>query len=83
MPLNSREQAARDFKVVDGTEAGRRVVDYLLSYCHVMEPSMMQRNGMDVTQFNEGQRSVGCEIAALLANDPARFVIDRLKPDED
>jgi hypothetical protein len=74
-----RQQAARDFKIVDGTAEGRRVINYLLEYCHVLSPSMPATCDPNVTLFNEGQRSVGIEIASLLANEPARFAIDRLK----
>lgn len=76
---SKRQQAARDFKIIDGMAEGRRVINYLLEYCHVLSPSMPRNCDPNMTLFNEGQRSVGIEIASLLANEPARFAIDRMK----
>lgn len=76
---SKRQQAARDIKIIDGTPEGRRLVDYLLEFCHVLSPSMPRTCDPNITLFNEGQRSVGIEIASLLANEPARFAIERMK----
>ena len=79
---HSREQIAKDIRFVDSTPEGQRVIDYLLSFCHVLETSYLPKHGPEVTFFNEGQRSVGNEIASLLSNEPHRFkreVMERLK----
>jgi hypothetical protein len=75
---SKRQQVARDIKIIDGMPEGRRVIDYLLEYCHLLTSSMPKNCDPNMTLFNEGQRSVALEIASLLANDPARFAIRRL-----
>lgn len=68
-----REQIARDIRIVDGTPEGQRVINYLLDFCHVLAGSMPADCDPHKTLFNEGQRSVGNEIASLLSNEPHRF----------
>lgn len=68
-----REQIARDIHIVDGTPEGQRVINYLLDFCHVLVGSMPDDCDPHKTLFNEGQRSVGNEIASLLSNEPHRF----------
>lgn len=68
-----REQIARDFRFVDGSPEGKRVINYLLDFCHVLSSSMPPTCDPNMTLFNEGQRSVGNEIASLLSNEPHRF----------
>lgn len=83
--MADKEQISRDIRIVDGTPEGRRVLDYLLKYCHVLEGSMPQDCNPNLTLFNEGQRSVGNEIAALLFNEPHRFrsIGERLKSESE
>lgn len=76
---SDREQIARDIRIVDGTAEGRRVINYLLDYCHVLAGSMPPTCDPNQTLFNEGQRSVGNEIASLLSNEPHRFRRDAMQ----
>lgn len=74
-----REQIARDIRIVNGTEEGERVIGYLLKFCHVFRDSMAIDCNPNRTLFNEGQRSVGNEIVALLVNEPDRFKAETLR----
>lgn len=79
---NSREQIARDIRVVSGTEEGERVIGYLLRFCHVHRDSVADDQphfDTNRTFFNEGQRSVGNEIVALIVNEPDRFKAPSLR----
>lgn len=75
----NREQIARDARIVNGTPEGERLIGYLLNFCHVFQNSMAIDCNPNRTLFNEGQRSVGNEIVALLVNDPDRFKADTLR----
>lgn len=75
----SREQIARDIRVVNGTPEGERLLGYLLDFCHVFKSSMPPDCNPNMTLFNEGQRSVGNEIVALLVNEPHRFKAETLR----
>jgi hypothetical protein len=68
-----RRQAAIDAKIVAGTEEGERLFGYILDFCHVFRDSMPPDGNMNITLFNEGQRSVGNEIVALTVNPEHRF----------
>ncbi|MDS1138585.1 Bbp19 family protein [Nitratireductor indicus] len=68
-----REQISRDLKIVEGTDEGRRVIGYLLQFTHIHQSSYFPKHGTDMLLFNEGQRSVGNEIVALLYNEPQSF----------
>jgi hypothetical protein len=70
-----REQIARDIRIVNGSPEGQRFIAYLLSFTHVHRDSLIPGKGTDVLLFNEGQRSVGNEIIALLYNEPERFTV--------
>ena len=75
----NREQVARDIRIVNGTEEGARVIGYLLNFCHVHRDSFIPGAGTDVLLLNEGQRTVGNEIVALLYNGPERFKVDTVR----
>lgn len=77
--MHSREQIARDLRIVNGTEEGERVIGYFLKFCHIFQASMAIDCNPDRTLFNEGQRSVGNEIVALLVNEPDRFKAETLR----
>lgn len=81
--MHSREQIARDIRIVNGTEEGERVIGYLLRFCHVHRDSVVDdvqpHFDTNRTFFNEGQRSVGNELVALLVNEPERFKVDVLR----
>lgn len=77
--MPSRDQIARDFRFINGTPEGERVIGYLLNFCHVFQSSMAIDCNPNRTLFNEGQRSVGNEIVALLVNEPERFKVDNLR----
>lgn len=62
-----------------GTEEGERLLGYLLDYCHVFQNSMDLECNPNRTLFNEGQRSVGNELVALLVNEPDRFKVQTLR----
>ncbi len=68
-----KEQIARDMKIVEGTDEGRRVIGYLLSFTHIHRDSYHPKYGTEALLFNEGQRSVGNEIVSLLYNEPQSF----------
>lgn len=77
--MRDRMQAARDARIVMGTEEGERLIGYLLDYCHVFKVSMGEDCNPNRTLFNEGQRSVGNEIVALIVNDADRFKAQTLR----
>lgn len=75
----NREQIAADIQFLNGTPEGERVFGYLLRFCHVFRDSMAIDCNPNRTLFNEGQRSVGNEIVALLVNEPDRFKAETLR----
>ena len=77
--MHNREQIARDIRIVNGTPEGERLIGYLLEFCHVFTTSMAIDCNPNRTLFNEGQRSVGNEIVALLVNGPERFKAETLR----
>lgn len=82
MPLD-REQIARDARIVFSSAEGERVLGYLLQFTHVFTDSVGDQHGIHFdtnrTLFNEGQRSVGNELVALLVNEPDRFKVQNLR----
>lgn len=77
--MHSKEQIARDARIVSGTPEGERLIGYLLEFCHVFVNSMDADCDPNRTLFNEGQRSVGNEIVALLVNEPDRYRVTTLR----
>lgn len=77
--MERREQACRDAKFVVGTPEGERLIGYLLNFSHVLVNSMDVECNPNRTLFNEGQRSVGNEIVALIVNEPDRFKAQTLR----
>jgi hypothetical protein len=77
--MERREQASRDAKIVVGSPEGERLIGYILSFCHVLVNSMDGECNPNRTLFNEGQRSVGNEIVALIVNEPDRFKAQTLR----
>lgn len=77
--MERREQASRDAKIVAGSPEGERLIGYLLNFCHVLINSMDGECNPNRTLFNEGQRSVGNEIVALIVNEPDRFKAQTLR----
>lgn len=75
----SREQAARDIRIVSGSPEGERLIGYLLEFCHVFRDSMGVDCNPNRTLFNEGQRSVGNELVALMVNEPERFKVESIR----
>ena len=71
--MTNREEVAKAIRIVDGTPQGQMVIDYILDFCHVLVASMPPDCDPHMTLFNEGQRSVGNEIIALLSNEPHKF----------
>ncbi|MCB1477075.1 MAG: hypothetical protein H6883_08070 [Rhodobiaceae bacterium] len=76
---HKREEIARAIREVDATAAGAKLLSYLLDFCHIFRNSMPKDCNPNLTLFNEGQRSVGNEIIALLVNEPARFKAETLR----
>lgn len=74
-----REDVARAVRDVNATPAGEMLIGYLLDYCHVFRTSMPKDCNPNLTLFNEGQRSVGNELVALLVNEPGRFRAETLR----
>lgn len=74
-----KDQIARDIRVVNSIPEGERLIGYLLDFCHIFKSSMATDANPNVTLFNEGQRSVGNEIVALLVNSPDRFKAETLR----
>jgi hypothetical protein len=52
---------------------GQTAFGYLLEFCHVLRDSVDMEMNTNRTFFNEGQRSVGNEISALMLNNPEAF----------
>jgi len=61
------EQLQRDYKAVFGTEAGKRVLEDLKRWCHVLWPSFT--GDPYETVFNEGKRAVYLHIQSMLELD--------------
>lgn len=74
-----REQVAKDFRFINGTPEGERAIGYLLDFCHVFGDSMPLDGNDNVWKINEGQRTVGNEIVALLVNKPEAFRVNTLR----
>ena len=74
-----RQQISKDVRFVNSTSEGERLIQYLLDFCHVFSTSMPQDCNPNMTLYNEGQRSVGNEIVALLVNPPDRFKAETLR----
>lgn len=75
----AKDQIARDARIVAGSPEGERLIGYLLDFCHVFKDSMDVECNPHRTLFNEGQRSVGNEIVALIVNEPDRFRVETLR----
>lgn len=75
----NREDVAKALHFIEGMPEGQLVIGYLLNFCHVFQNSMTVDCNPNQTLFNEGQRSVGNEIVALLVNEPNRFRRETLK----
>lgn len=76
---HKRDEIARAIRDVNATPAGGKLISYLLDFCHVFRNSMPKDCNPNMMLFNEGQRSVGNEIVALLVNEPARFRAETLR----
>lgn len=76
---HERDQIAKDIRFVHGMPEGRRLIEYMLEFCHVFATSMPVDCNPNMTLYNEGQRSVGNEIVALLVNEPDRFKAETLR----
>lgn len=74
-----REDVAKAIRFIEGMPEGQLVIGYLLNFCHVFRDSMTVECNANQTLFNEGQRSVGNEIVALLVNEPDRFKAETLR----
>jgi len=74
-----REQIARDARFISGTPEGERFLGYFLDFTHILSDSMPRDGNDSVWKFNEGQRSVGNEIVALLVNKPEAFRVSELR----
>jgi hypothetical protein len=74
-----REDVAKAIRFIEGMPEGQLVIGYLLNFCHVFRDSMTEQCNSNQTLFNEGQRSVGNEIIALLVNEPDRFKAETLR----
>lgn len=75
----ARERVAKAIRFIEGMPEGQLVIGYLLAFCHVFQNSMTEHCDANQTLFNEGQRSVGNEIVALLVNEPDRFKAETLR----
>lgn len=74
-----REEVAKAIRFIEGMPEGQLLIGYLLNFCHVFQNSMTEHCDANQTLFNEGQRSVGNEIVALLVNEPDRFKAQTLR----
>lgn len=74
-----REQASRDAIFVNGSPEGERLLGYLLALCQVFDTSVPPDGNPHMTLFNEGRRSVGNEIVALIVSEPNRFRAEFLR----
>lgn len=77
--MHNREQIAKDIRFVNSTAEGERLLGYLMDFCHVFKTSMPVDCNPNMTLYNEGQRSVGNEIVALLVNEPERFKAETIR----
>jgi hypothetical protein len=75
----NREDVAKAIRFIEGMPEGQLLIGYLLNFCHVFQTSMPETCDPNMTLFNEGQRSVGNEIVALLVNEPSRFKAETLR----
>lgn len=68
-----RHKAAAAVQTLMASPEGQIAFGYLLEFCHVLRDSADMEMNTNRTFFNEGQRSVGNEISALIVNDPGAF----------
>lgn len=63
-----------DFRLVFGSEEGKRVLSYICRECGVLRPSFVPGEALENTAFNEGMRNVALMILTALDETPERFI---------
>ena len=63
-----------DFKLVFGTNEGKRVLSHICRECGVLRPSFVPGEALENTAFNEGMRNVALMILTALDETPERFL---------
>jgi hypothetical protein len=62
-----------DYQFVFGSEEGKRVLDDILAYCHVLEP-LTGAIGTNAVMIREGRRDAAMTILQKMMWDERRFV---------
>tara|TARA_R110000823_G_scaffold278794_3_gene397155 strand:+ start:99 stop:344 length:246 start_codon:yes stop_codon:yes gene_type:complete len=63
-----------DFRLVFGTEEGKRVLSHICRECGVLRPSFVPGEALENAAFNEGMRNVALMILTALDETPERFL---------
>lgn len=75
MPVSQKvKQLKSDFKLVFGTDEGKRVLSHICRECGVLQPSFVPGEDVNAAVFREGQRNVALMVLALLDETPERFL---------
>ena len=73
--MSSKPQELKlDFKVVFGSDAGKRVLSHICRECGVLQPSYVPGETANDAIFNEGMRNAALMILTALDETPERFV---------
>jgi hypothetical protein len=70
------KELAKKYKEVFGTAAGKEVLDNLLQFTQINQPTF--RNDPYQTAFNEGMRRVGLRLISMLESDPESLLKDKI-----
>lgn len=73
MAKRDDKQLKTDYNQVFDTEQGRRVLEDILSYCHVMEPLMGSIDTNSI-MIREGRRDAALTILQKLNWDERKFI---------
>lgn len=63
-----------DFKIVFGTNEGKRVLSYICRECGVLQPSYVDGADSNGVMFREGMRNAALLILTALDETPERFL---------
>jgi hypothetical protein len=63
-----------DFRLVFGSEEGKRVLSHICRECGVLRPSFVPGEALENAAFNEGMRNVALMILTALDETPERFL---------
>lgn len=68
----SQIQSILDYKATFGTEQGKRVLDDLMGFCHMLHTSYIPERPIE-TAYREGERNVLLRILSMMETDMERL----------